>query len=150
MTAIFVGVIADRSTRESAVGGTAGIVATRVSTVAIFAFLDDAVAALLAGNGLDGAIVGQTLSVDNVATDSTAYIADGAWGEVVDTVGGERVHDELRLGIASVLPVRTALPRGDELLILTGLAVTVVDGSESVAGFVSVLLSVYCERETFG
>lgn len=81
-TAVFGGVVADSTGLEFAGSGiAAGIVATALLTtaIAVFAFLDDTVATLLASDGGDAAVVGEAVGFDAVAQEGRADVSDCAW-----------------------------------------------------------------------
>lgn len=113
-----------------------GTAACHTAAVAVFAWFDDAVAALLAGDGFDVLVVGQTIRVDRLTTNSAADIPDGAGAEVRDTLCRGRVHDVLLAGIARALAQGTALLRVDEVGIGASFGRAVVDCAVGVAGFV--------------
>ena len=87
------------------------IVATArlASAVALFAFFDNSVAALLASNGADILVVRQAGCLDTVTADSAAYVSNAARTEILDSRAGRRVHDILFACITSTGTQRTAL-----------------------------------------
>lgn len=140
VAAVLVGVVADGAGLEAAgarvaagVRGAVGLAAA----VAVLAVLDDAVAALVAGDGGDAAVGGEAGRVDAVAADAAADVADAAGGEVRDALGGGGVHDVLFAGVAGLRVERAALLRGDHVGLGAGLVGAVVHGAEGVAGLMA-------------
>lgn len=117
ITTILIRVIADGSRSEHAcIRIAAGISRTtlRSTTIAVLARFDDSIAALLLGNDGDATVVDETLSIDGVAGETAADVADGARGEVIDAVGGGGVHDVLATGITAARAELAALLGLDE------------------------------------
>jgi len=71
--------------------------------VAIFAFFDNAVAALLLGQDRDALVARQATGVDAPPLEGGADVANGARTELLDLIAGRGVHDELTTSIASSL-----------------------------------------------
>ncbi|KFZ12795.1 hypothetical protein V502_06899 [Pseudogymnoascus sp. VKM F-4520 (FW-2644)] len=119
-------------------GIAAGIVAApgHAATIAVFAHLDDAVAALRAGNGRDVTVAGQTARFNGLPADGAADVADAAGREVGDAGAGRGVHDVFAACWAGVGGKGAALLRGDGFAVRAGGRVAVVDGAEGVAYFV--------------
>ena len=139
VAAVFVGVVADSVAAEFACCCiTAGIVAAAAgtATVAVFAVFNDAVAALIPGNGNDAFVRGEAGCVNSVTADGGADVTDGACRKVGNAGCGEGVHDVLFACIAGAGAKRATLLGGDEVVVGTGLRVAVVDGTESVPGLV--------------
>lgn len=137
--AVLVGVVADGGAFELAGRGvTAGVVSARgrAAAVAILAFLDNAVAALLARDGSDAFVVDKRGGVDTVAAEGGADVADGAETELRNAFARGGVHDEFGAGVAGGGAERAALLRVDDLAIGAGGGVAVVHGAEGVPGFV--------------
>jgi hypothetical protein len=103
LTAGLVAVVADGVAAELARPGVAALVVAAgfiPATIAVFAFFDDAVAALLTRDERDALVDGETVGLDGVAADGGADVANGAGGEVGDAIAGGGVHDVLLAGIA--------------------------------------------------
>lgn len=114
--AVLVAIVADGVVLELACRGIAAtvIATSRFTTaVAILAFFDNAVAALLARDGGDALVGGEALCVDAVAAHGSADVADTARGEVGDAFRSGRVHDVLFAGIAGAGAKRAALLSSD-------------------------------------
>ena len=139
MAAIFVGVVADGAGVEFAGCGVAALVGAAAggpAAVAVFAFFDDAVAALVAGDGRHALVVGEAGRFHGVAEQGRADVAYRAGTEGCDADAGGGVHDELRVGVAGGAAEGTALLRVDGVAVGAGLLVAVVHGAEGVPGFV--------------
>ena len=137
--AVFVGVVADGAGVELArrrVAALVGAAAGGPAAVAVFAFLHDAVAALVARDGGDALVVGEAGRLDAVAQQGRADVADGAGAEGGDAGAGGGVHDELGAGVAGGAAEGAALLRADRFAVRAGLSVAVVHGAEGVPGFV--------------
>lgn len=137
--AVLVGVVADGGVFKLAGRGIAASVVParcRAAAVAILAFLDNAVAALLAGDGSEAFVVDERGGVDAVAAESGANVADGAGAEVRDTFARRGVHDVLGAGVAGSRAERAALLCVDDLAVAAGGGVAIVHGAEGVSGFV--------------
>ena len=137
--AVFVGVVADGAGVEFARAGVAapvGAAAGGAAAVAVFAFLHDAVAALVARDGGDALVVGEARRLDAVAQERRADVADGAGAEGGDTGARGGVHDELGAGVAGRVAEGAALLRVDGVAVRAGLPVAVVHGAKGVPGFV--------------
>ncbi|KFY08260.1 hypothetical protein V492_06383, partial [Pseudogymnoascus sp. VKM F-4246] len=142
-TAVFGGGVADGvvlGLELACLGVAAGVVAAPgralAAAITLLAHLDDAVAALGAGDGLDVAVVAQAVRFDGLAADGAADVADAAGGEVGDAGAGRGVHDEFAARGAAVGGERAALLCCDGLAVVTGGGVTVVDGAKGVSDFV--------------
>lgn len=138
-TAVFVGIIADGVAFEGAGCCVAAVVVATAffaTTITFFLALDDAVAALLAGDGLDVSVVAQAISVDCVVANSAANVADGTLGEAFNAWSARRVHDESCIGITSLGGQWTALLSGPRVGLAACGGIAVVHSTESVTSLV--------------
>lgn len=134
--ALFISGIANRVRRVFARLG----IAARVSgtsllatTVAVFARLNDTVAALLARNN-GNVLVLHEASV-GLPVDGGAHISDAAGGERLDTAAGRGVHDELATGITAV-GAQGAASLNPSIARIACLVGAVVNGAKGVPDFV--------------
>lgn len=113
MTAVIIAIIADSVVFELASRRVAaGVIAARLgaAAIAVLARFDDAVAALVAGDGGDAFVVGEARAFDAVAAHGRADVADSAGGELCYTLTTRgRVHDVLGAGVAGAGAEGTAL-----------------------------------------
>lgn len=138
--AVLVGIVADCTGLELA----GRSIATRIvaaafcaTTVALFAFFDNAIAALLSTDGGDALVCAETLCVDAVPSHGSTDVADTARGKVGNTLGGGRVHDIFLASITGAGAERAALLRGDSA-VRASLRCAIMHGAERVASFVTV------------
>jgi hypothetical protein len=100
--AVFVGVVADGVVSESASTRIAALVASTTlitATIAFFVAFYNAVAARLALDCDNAAIVGETARLHAVAAEGCTDIAHGARGEGRDALCSGWVHDEILASI---------------------------------------------------
>lgn len=137
--AVLVAVVAHSVLLELArLGVAAGVVAAAclATTIALFIALDYAVAASLAHDSLDIAVVRQTGALDAVSPQSGTDVTHAAGGKLVVASRGRRVHDETAASIACPGVERTTSLRPDDILSLTESVVAVVHSAKCVSRFV--------------
>jgi hypothetical protein len=137
---IFVGVIAYGVVLELACCRVTALVISAsgcAAAIAVFTLFNDAVATLLAGDCSDTFIVCQACCLDAVTANGRANVADGARREFRNALTGGRVHNILLAGITSRGAERAALLRTDGCFVCTSLGGAVVDGSKSMASFMT-------------
>lgn len=132
----FIRIVAHGTGLELACRGFAAVVvptALLTTAVALLARLDDAVAALLAADGLHLPVVRQAIRLDRVTADGAANVADRTRAEVSDPLAGGGIHDVLLTGIARTGAERAALLGIDNVGVGASFRRAVMDGSKSVA-----------------
>jgi hypothetical protein len=137
---IFVGVVAYGVVLELACCRVTALVISTpgcAAAIAVFALFNDAVATLLTGDCSDAFVVCQACCLDAVTANGRANVADGARRELRNALTGGRVHNILLAGITSRGAERTALLRTDGCFVCTSLRGAVVDGSKSMASFMT-------------
>lgn len=90
IAAVFVCIVAYCAAHKlagSAIAATVGCTGASITTIAVFAFLNDAVAALLALVSLDSSVIRQAVGMDAIATNTAAYLTNCAWRKFVDPSG---------------------------------------------------------------
>ena len=107
------------------------------AAIAVFALFNDTVATLLAGDCSDALVVCQACCLHAVTANGRANVADGARREFRNALAGGRVHNILLAGITSRGAERTTLLRTDGCFVCTSLGGAVVDGSKSMASFMT-------------
>lgn len=96
--AAFVRVIADGVVLEFASRRVAALViptTTSATTITVFSSLDNAIAALITGDGSNAFVDGQARGLDAVSADSRTNIAYRARAELGNALTCRRVHDVL-------------------------------------------------------
>lgn len=135
-TTSFIAWITDRTSVEFASFGiAAGVAGTAIGTTAVtvLAFFDDPVAALVATNGNNAFVIGETARLHRVAAQCTANVTDRTGGEGADSGGGVWIHHVLCSRITGGAGQRAALARVDNVRLATGAGITVMNGTKSVS-----------------